>query len=734
MSGRSGLSHPLSRTELPEAARPASEGAVGFTSSIEHLMGEVERIDRMVRALVRDLKETTPDQPELRGLVVSDSDVGRFLERPPGLAGRWQGVERTLLRREQQECLDRIELRRSAPSTRQAPLRLDVLAGRFGLSRTEVDALLICLLPELDPEYGRQFGYIHDDVTRRQATPGLITALLTDNQAEAVELRSHLVRAAPVFRWGLIRTKDAGSPAQFESERPLAVSDRVLAFLLGDDAPDAELDGFAEMPAPAFSLEDLILSDAVRLELLAMKRRLAGDGTQCAWLRGARDSGKRTAAAALARSLNLRVLVADSHWIASLSDSDAQAKIRILYREALLQDAAVCWHDFDELTKEGKPEKAHALRGILAEQGQPTFFLSACAIPPRLFETLRVAAADLPVPAAAERERLWSSFLGGERVDVKPLATQFRFYPGQIRRAAARAREGAEGEPVPDDVLRACREQTRIEVKDLAQRVQWRTAWDDLILPPDRKMQLRELCNHVQNRGLVYDTWGMDKRIPYGRGLNALFSGPSGTGKTMAASLIAAELGLDLYRIDLAGVVNKYIGETEKNLARLFDQADGANLVLFFDEADALFGKRTEIRDSHDRFANIEIGYLLQRLDEHEGVVILATNLRRNLDDAFLRRFQYTIEFPLPGERERLLLWQRMWPDSVRLDPGLDPAQLARQYEFSGGNIRNVAVTAAFLAAADGGVVNAKHVARAVQREYQKMGQIVLGNSSSGGS
>jgi SpoVK/Ycf46/Vps4 family AAA+-type ATPase len=314
--------------------------------------------------------------------------------------------------------------------------------------------------------------------------------------------------------------------------------------------------------------------------------------------------------------------------------------------------------------------------------------------------------------------------------DVRALATQFRFHPGQIRRAAELARRHSEGRPAPDDLLRACREQTHLEVSALARKVESRADWDDLVLPKDRKMQLGELCDHVRNRGLVYDIWGLGASIPYGRGLNALFSGPPGTGKTMAASIVAGELGLDLYRIDLAGIVNKYIGETEKNLAKVFAQADGANLVLFFDEADALFVKRTEIRDSHDRFANIEIGYLLQKLEEHEGVVILATNLRRNLDDAFLRRFQYTVEFPLPSEKERLLLWQRIWPEGIRLDAAIGAEGLARQYELSGGAIRDIAVTAAFLAAADSGVVRPAHIARAVQREYQKMGKIVMDNGA----
>ena len=275
------------------------------------------------------------------------------------------------------------------------------------------------------------------------------------------------------------------------------------------------------------------------------------------------------------------------------------------------------------------------------------------------------------------------------------------------------------------DLYDACRLHSNQKLATLARKITPKYAWDDIVLPADRLEQLREICNHVKYRDRVYGEWGFDRKLSLGKGLSVFFAGPSGTGKTMAAEIIAGELGLDLYKIDLSTVVSKYIGETEKNLSRIFTEAETSNAILFFDEADALFGKRSEVKDSHDRYANIEIGYLLQRMEEYEGVVILATNFRKNMDEAFVRRLHFTVEFPFPNEEDRRRIWEGVWPEDTPRDPGLDLDFLAQRFELTGGNIRNIALAAAFLAADDSGVVVMPHLIRAMQREYQKMGKVV---------
>jgi len=236
--------------------------------------------------------------------------------------------------------------------------------------------------------------------------------------------------------------------------------------------------------------------------------------------------------------------------------------------------------------------------------------------------------------------------------------------------------------------------------------------------------QLRDVCISLQFRHVVLDDWGFDQRLAGGKGLAVLFSGPSGTGKTMAASIIAAELGLQIYRIDLSTVVSKYIGETEKNLSSIFAAAQSSNAVLFFDEADALFGKRSEVNDAHDRYANIEVAYLLQRVETYEGIVVLATNLGRNIDEAFARRMQHMIEFPLPGPAQRARIWRGMFPADAPVAADVDHDFLSRQFDLAGGNIRNVVVAAAFNAAAEQSAITMRHLIAATARELEKMGRL----------
>jgi len=351
---------------------------------------------------------------------------------------------------------------------------------------------------------------------------------------------------------------------------------------------------------------------------------------------------------------------------------------------------------------------------------------------------------DLSMPPYRARKELWGQELASMPVPVAPdvvpgfLASRFLLGAGKIRDAAATAqnlalwRDPGAGEIALEDLCKACRLHSNRKLASLARKIAPRYTWDDIVLPPDRLEQLREICNCVKYRARVYSEWGFGQKLSLGKGLNVLFAGPSGTGKTMAAEILAGDLGLDLYKIDLSTVVSKYIGETEKNLSRIFQEAETSNAILFFDEADALFGRRSEVRDSHDRYANMEVSYLLQRMEEYEGVVILATNLRKNMDEAFVRRMHFTLEFPFPGIEDRRRIWQGIWPEKTPRSPGLDLEFMARRFEIAGGNIRNIALAAAFFAADDGGRVTMEHLIRATRREFQKMGKVVLGGEFEG--
>lgn len=273
------------------------------------------------------------------------------------------------------------------------------------------------------------------------------------------------------------------------------------------------------------------------------------------------------------------------------------------------------------------------------------------------------------------------------------------------------------------DLFAACRAQTDPKLGALARKIEPKFRWDDIVLPADQLDQLREICSQTRHRHTVYDEWGFDRKLSVGKGLTALFTGPPGTGKTMAAEVVANGLSLDLYKIDLSQVVSKYIGETEKQLRLIFDAAQASSAILFFDEADALFGKRSEVKDAHDRYANIEVGYLLQKMEEYEGIAILATNLRQNMDEAFIRRMRFIIEFPFPDEQYRRLIWRTAFPAQASLEGDVDFDWLARGIKLAGGNIKNITLAAAFFAAAEGGTIHMSHIVRAARREFQKIGR-----------
>jgi SpoVK/Ycf46/Vps4 family AAA+-type ATPase len=343
---------------------------------------------------------------------------------------------------------------------------------------------------------------------------------------------------------------------------------------------------------------------------------------------------------------------------------------------------------------------------------------------------------DIPSPAFPERLRIWQSHLGLLGVDsdvqtVSDIASKFELTGFQIQAATKSAfRESLgdwlDGEEIPSLYLwEAARRHSNTRLEQVAQVILTRHRREDLVLPSQQKEALEEICSRFNNAHVVYDDWGFLSGSLRGRGLNILFAGPSGTGKTMAAEVIAGELGIDLYKIDLSTVVSKYIGETEKNLDVVFREAEGSNAILLFDEADSIFGKRSEVKDAHDRYANLEVSYLLQKMEDYKGIAMLTTNFRKNMDDAFLRRMHCSLEFPFPDEENRYEIWQRSMPSEAPTHFDLDLRFMAKQFKFTGGSIKNVAVGAAFYAAESSSEIRMEHVIKAAKREFQKQGRLI---------
>jgi AAA+ superfamily predicted ATPase len=721
-----------------------------FGHSSEHLRAELERIDLMIRGRVARLRRIQSEDEHFRGLYISEQEVDALLAGPAG-APAWLysgGEPDDVMSLGMRRLTEAIAKRRQASIDRGIDLRLDRLARIFGLDGFEIDVLLVCLAPEIELRYERLFAYLQDDVTKKRPSVDLVTRLLARDSHDLLATRSHFLASSPLLAHRLVHiVEDPQQPLSSLPARVLKVDDRIAEFLFGIDDVDARIRDCVTAVAAPRGLVDLLLEHDVR-ERFRNLASIGQDGESGASpvviLQGGAGTGKRSVAEALCRERNRALLIVDVAAIGFDVDSAGTTVPRrwtevaeLIEREASLRDAGVYWHGSDIAAEDQRSVASTALaRAIDAGRGPCFIAMTDGVRAVAMFPRRGSMVLPMPEPSHPQRIARWKQALAGTKieaaVDLDALASRFRLGMGGIGQAAATARRlaiagGGENNPINGEHLQAaCRQHSNQKLASLAHKVATCYRWDDIVLPTECMAQLRAICDHVKYREQVFGEWGFGRKLALGKGLAALFAGPSGTGKTMAASIIAAELGLDLYRIDLSTVISKYIGETEKNLSRVFDEAETSNSVLFFDEADALFGKRSEVRDSHDRYANVEVGYLLQRMEDYQGIAILATNLRKNMDDAFERRLRFTVEFPFPDEQDRHRIWERIWPEETPRENGLDLRLLASRYEMAGGSIKNVAVAAAFLAAGDGQVVRMGHIVQATQREYQKIGKLIV--------
>ncbi|WP_432049779.1 ATP-binding protein [Verrucosispora sp. NA02020] len=601
--------------------------------------------------------------------------------------------------------------------------RLLRLARRFGLTPLDVDFLLVALLPDVEARYEKLYGYLHDDVSRRRATIGLALELC-GIPASAVTGRSRFTGSAPLVGGGLVLVEQ---PDQPYLSRPLRVPDRVAGYLLGDDTVDARLTGSAwpvgdDTTPPSHTAHRLgtAVRAGVRLAYLREQPGAVADDLGVAALLSAGWAVLR---------LDLDALVADP------APADV---LTAAVREARLRGGGLVAGPVQALDPIGQPAHARLLRRV-AEQPVPVLLTGTVEWDPHWSRQAPLLVTAAPLDEQG-RARLWHT-AGAARAADRPEgwtdgvdpARELAAYllgPDQIRRAAQAADQLAlfEGaDRVDAGHLRAgVRGQNAGGLARLSRRIEPGVGWPDLVLPDRVHDQLRELALRVRYRDRVLGRWRMRPGGGRGRGVLALFAGDSGTGKTMSAEVVAADLGLDLYVVDLSTVVDKYVGQTEKNLERIFTEAAGVNGLLLFDEADAIFGKRSEVKDARDRYANLESAYLLQRMESFDGVAVLTTNLRANLDEAFTRRLDLIVDFAMPDVAQRRALWDRCLGTELPRDPDLDLDFCAGSFELAGGSIRACVVTAAYLAAQAGRPVRMADLVGAVQREYRKLGRLLL--------
>jgi hypothetical protein len=605
------------------------------------------------------------------------------------------------------------------------PAALDMLCQTFGLSPFERDILLLCAGVELEATFAPLCAAAQGDPQRNYPTFSLALAALPEAHWSA------LSPEAALRRWGLIQVE----PGRALTRSPLRIDECILHTLAGIRHLDERLEGLVR---PLTAAEGLAPSQQALAEEIAAAWAHAAKEAQLpvVQLCGPRLESRRAIAAHVGALLGLDLYLMPAAALPVQPGELARLR-RVWDREAILGERALLL-ECDDLDRQDAARES-ALAHWLESGFGPTILSSRERRAPRGRALLSY---DIPNPSTGEQRGLWQAALGDEatRLDghLDRLVAQFDLEAPAMRSAWARAQgrlaAGSAETPTVEALGQAlwevCRVQARPQLDDLAQRIEPVAAWEDLVLPEAQRQTLREIAIHVRQRTQVYEQWDFASKGRRGLGISALFAGASGTGKTMAAEVLAGELRLDLYRIDLSGVVSKYIGETEKNLRRVFDAAETSGAILLFDEADALFGKRSEVKDSHDRYANIEVSYLLQRMEAYRGLAILTTNRKDALDEAFLRRIRFVVQFPFPDAAQRAEIWRGIFPAATPT-AGLDVELLAR-LNVPGGNIRNIALHAAFLAAEAGQPVGMAHLLAAARREYDKLERALTESETQG--
>jgi hypothetical protein len=601
------------------------------------------------------------------------------------------------------------------------PPALVMLSQLLSLSRFEREVLLLCAALEFDTRIATLCARAQDDATKPYPTFALALALFDEPDWAA------LSPERPLRYWRLLEINQPGGQALTIS--PLRLDERIVSYLKGLNYPDDRLGTLLTPLAPQASQPDLPPShqQAVEAIIRHWKQSPANALLPLIQLVGPDSASKQLVAAQASAQLGRQLYRLPVEALPT-RPADLETLARLWQRESLLLPLALYLEaeEADGHSSEGPGELSPLSRFLNRSDG--VFFLSTREVWARL-ERPNLAL-DIDRPTQAEQQTIWNTLIGEKAPDSPPkLSAQFNLSLPAIQQIAEAASEeaGDNEDVLPNILWDSCRRSLRPRMDTLAQRLEPKVSWDDLVLPDEEKDMLHQIANQVGQRSRVYEEWGFGQKLNRGKGISVLFAGDSGTGKTMAAEVIANHLRLNLYRIDLSAVVSKYIGETEKNLRRLFDAAEEGGAILFFDEADALFGKRSEVKDSHDRYANIEVNYLLQRMEAYSGLAILATNMKSALDLAFMRRLRFIVNFPFPGQAERRKMWEKIFPKQMWkqvLPEGepipLDYDRLAR-LNLTGGSILNVALNAAFVAAELQKPVTMEMVLAADRAEFRKL-------------
>ncbi len=604
---------------------------------------------------------------------------------------------------------------------------LSQLKNLFMLNDFELDALLTCLMPEFFQGFAKVFGFLQDDATLTYPTIGFLLDLFCRGHYMRAEADQSFHAGRPLKFWRLLVPvgEEARKPPH---NRAYRVDQRIVDYLMGSNLYADELTG--QIIIQDVDPDAAPLKHKVFLENLI---RTVRNGQECivVHLQGPHQEDAVQLVRAATGHLGWRLIKIPLSALFHQKDWKLDT-LELVLREALLQPAAILFYE-ENRSAQNRLDLTPLL-GCLSRKGILCFYLGQSPVMVDGIEpAINYFKVEFKTPTPSERLPYWHRAIEDAELNLSPdmaeqLAIRYPLSEQQIKKMFTRLSvrlngNGNQPEHVMHLLTEVINDYSLRPLDELAQKIESFYEWNDLVMHKSLADHLKAFRNNIAHQFTVYEKWGFGTKESRGRGVVALFSGRSGTGKTMAAEVIANDLKINLYRIDLASVVSKYIGETEKNLKNIFESARGTNTLLFFDEADSLFGRRTDIHDAHDRYANLEVNYLLQKLEEHDGPVILATNRRKNIDEAFLRRIHFIVEYPLPSEPLRQVIWQKKIPALVPKSDDLDLNFLAKQFEISGGDIKNAALQATFMAAEAGTPLNMDHLLAALRREYRKMGK-----------
>lgn len=725
--------------QIGTSSKPRAIGnsAAGYDDAMQHLAAEMSWVDDLLRIEIAslsgdaslssndDIHGLTLTRPQIEALLSVDSNTSINTMRRDGR----EGVET-----KRQEIEERLLV------TDQDEVPLAWIMHWLKPTMAEYACLVLLLAPEIDGKYRRVYRYLQNDPLADGATLELLSRLLGHIGFSPASIRQAVDNTSGLRRHLLIRPDSRGDNQSFGMGTVYRVDERFANYVVGIDDLGARLSSCASSePWSAEDRPNAIDPELVqRLEALVEGRvDLSEDHRKLVvYLWGRAGSGRAWLIQFLSEKVHRGVI--RLNVAAALKDPDRFAEVaRLAAREALFSGCFLCVESFDALlTREHHDGLAEQLGQAIRAYSPITLIVGVSEwLPGALFREAIYIDAPVPMPDDNRSRQIWRNELDdtGFHFDeqcISKIVGTFRLTPGQIRDATNAARSLAlwESPAAPrirkEHLMRGCRGQLSTNLGKFATRITPTYTWDDIVLPADQMDQLQEICAQFRYSFTVLKHWNFDSKLSYGRGIAALFAGPSGTGKTMAAEVVASELGLPIYKVNLAAIVSKYIGETESNLNRVFDEAQDSNAILFFDEADAIFGRRSIVKDSHDRHANTEVAFLLQKLEEMDSqLAILSSNLKANIDTAFFRRIRFILDFSMPTRQLREQIWRGVFPHESPVCADVDFALLARRLEISGGNIKNIGLRAAFSAAAAGEEITMNHLEQASRRELQKIGR-----------